>query len=107
MNPEPISIDFPQLTTERLVLRRIGPDDLNDVFEYASNEEVAKYIVQSVHTSLDDSRAFIERVQARYATGESAPWGIVVREDNKLVGHCGLSQVIAAYRRAELFYALH
>lgn len=37
-------LDLPTLETERLWLRKITLNDVEDLFEYASNEEVTKYV---------------------------------------------------------------
>lgn len=52
----------PVLETERLVLRAIGPEDVEDVFAYCSDPDVGADAGWPVHRTLDDSRAFIEAV---------------------------------------------
>jgi ribosomal-protein-alanine N-acetyltransferase len=58
--------EFPQprLETDRLMLERYTDADLNDIFAYASNPEVTKMLTWPPHKTLDDSKAFLEWVQA-------------------------------------------
>jgi ribosomal-protein-alanine N-acetyltransferase len=41
--------DLPTLETARLLLRKMNHDDAQDLFEYASDSEVAKYTTWSPH----------------------------------------------------------
>ena len=52
MEIEKIFGDLPTLETERLILRRITLDDVDDMFLYGSNEEVSKYVTWNTHKTL-------------------------------------------------------
>ena len=41
--------NLPTLETARLLLRKMNHDDAQDLFEYASDPEVAKYTIWSPH----------------------------------------------------------
>jgi ribosomal-protein-alanine N-acetyltransferase len=100
---------FGQLTTletDRLVLRRLEADDLEDLFEYASDPELARYTSWPAHESTDDTREFLNHVLALYKNGEVAPWGVVYKADGKLVGTCGFLDWYLDSSRAEIGYAL-
>lgn len=98
--------DLPTLETSRLVLRRITPDDLFDVFDYASDPEVARHVSWEHHLTTEDSRQFISLVEERYARGEVSPWGMIDRARNRLIGTCGYVSWQPAHARAEIGYAL-
>jgi RimJ/RimL family protein N-acetyltransferase len=69
--------DLPTLQTDRLLLRRLGADDPEDIFEYASDPKVAKYTSWPAHATVEDSREFLNHTLALYRNGEVAPWGVV------------------------------
>lgn len=98
--------DLPALETERLLLRRLVPEDLEDIFEYASDAEVARFTTWSAHTSIENSRAFLEYVLAQYASGSIAPWGVEYKRDHKLIGTCGFVSWSVCNARAEVGYAI-
>jgi ribosomal-protein-alanine N-acetyltransferase len=54
--------DLPTLETERLILRKLKPDDAADIFAYASDSEVARYTTWQPHASIENSREFINHV---------------------------------------------
>lgn len=96
--------DLPSVETDRLLLRRLEADDLEDVFAYASDPEVAKYTSWPAHETLKDSREFLNFVLDLYKNGEVAPWGVVC--EGKVVGTCGFLDWNRHSSRAEIGYAL-
>lgn len=106
MNAESVFSNLPALETDRLVLRRLTLEDASDVFAYARDPEVARYTTWEAHRSLDESLRFLKRVLDRYAAGEVAPWGVVHKADDRVIGTCGFAQWRREHARAELAYAL-
>jgi len=106
MHSDGIFGDIPQLETNRLILRKLTPHDASDVFAYASDPEVTKYLLWSTHRTISDSLAFISAALARYETGAPAPWGIVLKDEGRLVGTCDYISCHHTHRRAEIGYAL-
>ncbi len=97
---------LPVLETERLLLRRLTPDDAEDIFAYASDPEVTKYMMWSPHKSLDESLTFIASAMERYKIGSPAPWAIVLKAENKVVGTCDFISWYPDHGRSEIGYAL-
>ena len=96
----------PQLETQRLILRKLTIEDDKAVFEYGSDPEVPKYMTWNVHKSIDDARSFINFTLGRYERDEAGEWGIVLKENNKLIGSIGFAWCDIKNRRAEIGYAL-
>jgi len=96
----------PQLETERLILRKLTPQDERDVFEYASDDEVTKYVTWETHKTIDDTRNFISFTLERYERDEAGEWGIVLKENSKLIGTIGIPGYSIKDRRAEIGYVL-
>jgi ribosomal-protein-alanine N-acetyltransferase len=98
--------DIPLLETERLILRKLSMRDVNDVFEYASVPEIAKHVMWQHHRSIADSMHFLRAVILQYQNGMPSPWGIVYKENNKVIGTGGFHVWNAEHRKAEIGYAL-
>ena len=56
---------FHHLLTPRLHLRRLQASDVEDVFHYASNPQVAENTSWSPHASTEDTQAFIDYILAK------------------------------------------
>lgn len=94
------------IETDRLKLRRMMTRDANDIFEYASDPEVAKYVTWEHHRSVADSLHFVRMILNSYNRGDPAPWGIVFKENNKLIGTGGYHWWLIEHGRAEIGYAI-
>ena len=55
----------PALETEDLLLRKPAMKDAKDIFSYASDPEVARYVLWEPHKSLADTRAFLRFLRSR------------------------------------------
>jgi ribosomal-protein-alanine N-acetyltransferase len=107
MNLDTIFTHFPNLTTERLLLRQIQPEDAEDLFATFGDEEVMEFYGHPVHKSVDDSRELIRQQQHWYAQREGIRWGITLKGNEKVIGSCGLYLFDRESRRAETGYELN
>ena len=94
--------DVPTIETERLVLRKIIVDDAEDMYLYASNEEVTKYVAWDTHSSLSDTIEFINSFLPQY----DAPWGIELKENGKFIGTVHFVWWQPKHNSAEIGYVL-
>lgn len=94
------------LETGRIILRKMSMHDTNDLFEYASEPEVAQFVTWEYHKSIADSKKFLKSILQKYKEHKVAPWGIVLKENNKLIGTGGYVWWNPNHRSAEIGYAL-
>jgi ribosomal-protein-alanine N-acetyltransferase len=71
--------DLPTLETDRLSLRKMTLDDAEAVFAYASDREVSRYTLWERHSSIEDSRVFLELVTQKYENGGEPDGGSCTR----------------------------
>ena len=95
---------FPVIETERLILRQINSLDVEDIFEIFSDAEVAKYEWFTPMKSHEDAMKFISRYRDEFEDEEEITWGIVLKENNKLIGTCCLGDFAEGARRCEIGY---
>ena len=105
--PEPKSEDdvaLPELRSARLLLRRFGPGDVDDVFAYAKDPEWAEYLLTAVPQPYTRRHAeeFVAR-QMRASTEREPTWAIAL--GGMVVGAIGLS-IDVRHDTGELHYGL-
>ncbi|WP_102262935.1 GNAT family N-acetyltransferase [Mesobacillus jeotgali] len=106
MRIEDIYGNLPQLETERLVLREISLEDIDDIHIYASNPEVSKYVFWGAHETRAATEEYVKMILALYEEGKIAPWGIHFKDDNKLIGTVDFVSWQPQHKTAEIGYAL-
>ena len=65
---------FPELATARLVLRQVRKEDIDQIFEMLSNEEVAKYDYFRPVQSKEEAMKFIDRWEHELEENEEITW---------------------------------
>jgi RimJ/RimL family protein N-acetyltransferase len=88
-----------QIESERLLLRRITRDDLDFFARLHAMPEVVRYIMKGQPRSLEESRAWIERV-AMYRRPNLGFLAVVRKSDGRLIGRCGLSELVVEAKAA-------
>ena len=91
----------PTLRTVRLHLSPLLGSDATAVFRYASNPRVARYMTWSVHESVKDSKAFLERIAEVPATEYN--WGVRLDPTAEIIGAVEFS--FRTPSEAEIHYA--
>lgn len=95
----------PSLYTEDLYLRKPVMRDAKDIFAYASDPEVARYVLWEPHRSLADSRSFLRFLRGRIRAGYPSSWVVVLRETGRVIGTIGFVWYSDENRVAELGYS--
>jgi RimJ/RimL family protein N-acetyltransferase len=103
-----IPFKWKTIETDRLILRLLEDTDVNAIFDYCKNPNVARYVTWPAHETIDDSKRFIEHAKTCYAKGWPEPVAITLKNDpeKKMIGSVGMFVVSAKNRTFELAYAL-
>ena len=80
----------PEIQTQRLRLRFPVLSDAKAVFDgYASDEEVARFVMWTPHQALTSVEEFIRERIRRIDTGEEFTWAITIPTDDHAMGMLG------------------
>lgn len=93
-----------QIKTERLLLRKILPEDAEMVYVWMSDPEVCKYERWRPHPSVDYSRGYIIEVFDYYKSDRTYQWGI--ETNGKLIGSVSVVNINEYDQKAVLGYCL-
>ncbi len=98
--------NIPTLETDRLILRKILPKDLDDMYEYSRNPETSKFLLWEPHGSKNFTLAHIRYLQVQYQKASFFDWALVEKESGKMIGTCGFTEIYEKELRAEIGYVL-
>lgn len=98
---------MPILETDRLYLRAIKQCDVDDIFEYSSDPKTSKYLLWDVHKSVRYTQEIVDLILAKYRSGEYNDWAIIYKENQKMIGTCGFTNIDAENSNVEIGYVLN
>jgi RimJ/RimL family protein N-acetyltransferase len=79
--------------TERLILREIIPEDVNNMFELDSDPEVHKYLGNKPFQNITQSVEIIDYIRKQYVENGIGRWAIIEKNTNDFIGWTGLKFV--------------
>ena len=97
---------FPNLETERLLLRRVVPADVKEIFALRSNPETMKYIPRPLLKTDEDALEHVAMIDSKIDTNEGINWAITLKDNPKLIGIIGHYRIKPEHFRAEIGYML-
>ncbi|MET3731283.1 GNAT family N-acetyltransferase [Moheibacter stercoris] len=80
----------PQLETERLLIKPLSEEHIDDWFEMDSDPEVHTYISQSPVQSKDEIREALKFISQQYKDNGVGRWAVVDKNSGEMLGWCGL-----------------
>lgn len=98
-------LDFPELKTERLLLRRFRQSDLENVYQGLSHPDVIKYYGVN-YTSLEDTQRQLEWFWENEKNQTGIWWAVCSPDDKIFYGGGGLSSMSMEHRKAEIGFWL-
>jgi len=98
---------FPELETERLLIRQMKKEDAADLLVLRSHPDVLQYISKEPAAGLQEVIEFIEKINANAVANEAIMWGIALKDKpENLIGSICLWHIRHDDFRAELGYSL-
>lgn len=99
---------FPELETERLILRRLKLEDVAEIFFLRSDESVLKFIGKEPAKTIREAEEFIEKIDTGINSNHTIMWGIALKENSeKLIGTICLWNMQMENDRSEIGFVLH
>lgn len=95
------------IETERLRLRRFVIEDANEVFrEWASDENVTKYLSWELHRSAAQTKTYLFDIIASYEKDDRYNWGIELKSTSELIGSIAVHITNERAQNADVGYCL-
>ncbi len=97
---------FPVLETERLLLRRLAPADVDDITALRSNDQVNEFLGRPKSTTKEETIQFIEKINKGINDNVSIYWVIAEKENGKPIGTICIWNIDKEKGTAETGYEL-
>ncbi|HEU5366109.1 MAG TPA: GNAT family N-acetyltransferase [Hanamia sp.] len=98
---------FPEIKTERLLLRRLIKEDVEQIYKMRSDKNVMKFIGKNPITTMQEAVDFFNLVNDSLENSNGITWAMSLKDcAEKLIGTIGLWRLIKEHFRAEIGYML-
>jgi len=97
---------FPQLETERLILRAYKSSDLNLMHHIKSDKGVLKYLDRKPSKDVSETQKSIDLINTSFDEGRAINWIIELKETHESIGDLGIWNIDFKNARGEIGYAL-
>ena len=97
---------LPTLSTPRLRLRAVGPEDVGALFAIFGDPDVCRYWSRPPLVSEDEAAALQREIAEHFSRRTLFQWAVVEQMSDTVVGTGTLAALSAEHRRAEIGFAL-
>lgn len=97
---------FPNLETNRLLLRRLENSDVKEVFALRSNPSTMKFIPRPLVKNDEEALEHIAMINAKIDNNEGINWAITIKGNPNLIGIIGHFRIQPQNYRAEIGYMI-
>lgn len=99
---------FPEIKTQRLLLRGLHPNDADAILDLRSRDLTMQFIDREKLKSIEEALFLIEKILQTVAENEGINWCITTIDNpDKLIGTIGFWRLLKQHYRAEIGYMLH
>lgn len=99
---------FPQIETDRLLLRQIIKADAAELLSLRSSEKVMQFIDKERSKTILEAEELIQRIENDLNNTDGITWCISLKEKPEtLIGTIGFWRIIKQHYRAEIGYMIH
>ncbi|MGO1058298.1 GNAT family N-acetyltransferase [Planococcus sp. FY231025] len=106
MEREEIYRNVPALETERLLLRKLVMEDAEDLFRYASEPSVSRFMPWDVHKTIEETKGFLAFILDSYDQYQKLTWAIELKQTGKMIGTIDYVSWQPKRSKAEIAYTL-
>lgn len=97
---------FPEITTERLILRQLSINDDKELFILRSDGIVNTFLDRAKTISIENARSFIHKITDDINKNKVIYWAITLKNIDKLIGTICYFNISDENNKAEIGYEL-
>lgn len=97
---------FPDLETERLLLRKIDEGDIDMLLRLRSDINVMRYIDRPIAKTREDVLPLYNKMKETAETNTGISWVITLKETGEMIGQVGFWRIDQENHRGEIGYML-
>lgn len=93
-----------EIYTERLYMRKLRDEDLDNYYEIMKKDEVGKWLGTSRGKTYEETKLSIDKFSKQWEEKGYGVWAVIDKKSGELLGHCGLN-FLKETSEVEILYA--
>jgi len=98
---------FPNLETERLILRQYTAADAEAVLSFRSNPDAMRFVPRPLQRTTDDALEMITKINDMIEANDGINWGVELKSNGKIIGSVSFHRIEKEHSRGEIGYMIH
>jgi ribosomal-protein-alanine N-acetyltransferase len=98
---------FPEIYSERIILRELSESDYSLLFEVYSNKKAMRYWDSETHNDESITLEMVHRMKNAWYKKQGVSWGIILRKSQKLIGQFSIHSWNIEEEKAKLDYIIN
>lgn len=95
------------IKSERLLFNELSVKYTEQIYEYASDEEVTRYVAWKRHRSTSDTLEFLDWAHQEKNTRNHYNFGLIIKDTEEFIGTIGISNYLADEQCVDFGYVLN
>ncbi|EJS45436.1 hypothetical protein ICE_05618 [Bacillus cereus BAG1X1-2] len=101
-----VKIDEKTITTDRLYLRKISLEDIDDIYSIVKKDMVGTWLAASRGMTKEETKVYVEKFIDHWNQYGFGVWAVLNKCTGEIIGHCGLRYVDQKEEEVEIMYLL-
>lgn len=101
-----VKIDEKTITTERLYMRKLSLEDIDDIYNIVKKNTVGKWLAASRGMTKEEAKIYVEKFVDHWNQYDFGIWAVLNKFTGEIIGHCGLRYVDQKEEDIEIMYLL-
>lgn len=76
------------------------------MYDYSRDPETSKYLLWEPHPNRRHTLSHVLALQKAYAAGTFFDWALILKENGRMIGTCGFTEIYEKEKRCEVGYVL-
>lgn len=101
-----VKIDKQTIITERLYMRKLSLEDIDDMYGIVKKNAVGKWLAASKGMTKEETKIYVEKFANHWNQYGFGVWAVFNTCTGDMIGHCGLRYVDQQTKDVEIMYLL-
>ncbi|MEK6521655.1 GNAT family N-acetyltransferase [Bacillus thuringiensis] len=101
-----VKINEKTITTDRLYMRRISLEDIDNIYNIVKKDTVGQWLAASRGMTKEEAKIYVEKFVDHWNQYGFGVWAVLNKLTGEIIGHCGLRYVDQKEEDIEIMYLL-